>query len=562
MSKQVIRDEGWLTYFMRNNVLDPVTSIIAELKEVEEARMAFDLGNGILFCHKCVYRSDNAGSSRPALIYVYEYKSPHELTAPHLRVGLCPMNIYKDVVNRKTIPTSVDPDGCFQYHAKRLTALAITEIYQYMIEGGLEYGLLTTGEAIVFLKVDWREPETLFYHLAEPEAETAAHPNHFRLCTAVGQYLAFDLMALGPAGERRLHGQEERRQATENLKTWNEDFETTLRSIPEDERNAPKSSPGYIPEAYEGVDRSPYHKRRSQRILAQQAREQGGERGASNDKEQGRPYCKQKCLAGLVNGDVLDPRCPNMSLHSRQPSNHHGHDTGPGRAHARHPIDHAEFLELLRQQLERILDDGITPLGLSGACGVLFRVTLLAYCYTFVSKGTFREFVKDLEHEAAVYRRLQPIQGRHVPVFLGAIDLLSMNQIYYYDYRAYVIHMTFLSWGGNEIDLAIADGAEGELEGGAVRSLRAIHQLGVLHKDIRRPNMLFNAEINGVLIIDFERALLLEPPRHALAQVVPNKRKREAEKPDDRGREIFSEEIWMLRVLFRNMALLWRAKRA
>lgn len=130
------------------------------------------------------------------MVYVCEYK------APHLRVGLRPMNIYKEVVNRKTIPTSADPDGRFQYHAERLAAAAISQTYHYMMEGGLEYGLLTTGETIVFLKVDWQEPSTLYYHLAEPGPEVSAHPNHFHSCTAVGQYLAFTLFAWLPWGNQ------------------------------------------------------------------------------------------------------------------------------------------------------------------------------------------------------------------------------------------------------------------------------------------------------------------------------------------------------------------------
>ncbi|KAM6508519.1 hypothetical protein FALCPG4_018359 [Fusarium falciforme] len=655
ISKRKIADEKTLEYFLHNSVEDPVKTIMDQLKEVEEVRSAFHLGNGIIFenhphalsdmaeevvdretpstppstpDHRldlnqlrpdqiCIYRSGNAGSTRRTMIYMSEHKPPHKLTAPHLRLGLRPMNIYKDVVNRKTIPTSVDPDARFQYHAERLTAAAITQTYHYMIEGGLEFGLLTTGEAIVFLKIDWREPETLLYHLAEPDAEVSAHPHHFHLCTAVGQYLAFSLMALGLPGEQRLRGQDERRQATEQLKTWMEDFETTLRSIPEEERHAPKSSPGYQPEAYEGVDRSPYllrgkrwrrvggepvkeqvrrdpgessddesarnfpdtpspterrsHRggsrgsggqgtRRSQRILAQRPRGGGGGGGGSN--EQDRPYCTQKCLLGLVKGGFLDPRCPNMSLHSRQPNNHRSHCRGPSRTCARHPIDHAKFLELLWEQLERSLDDGITPLGQGGARGVLFKVSLLAYGYTFVSKGTVRAFVKDLEHEVAVYERLQPIQGIHVPVFLGAIDLRLMNRIYYYDHRVYVIHMTFLSWGGYDLDpTGIVGDVEEQLEGKAMWSLHAIHQQGVVHKDVRTANMLSNPEVNGVMMIDFERALLLEPPRRPLAQLVPNKRRwkpetvdcsKLAEKPSDRGQVsgAFSEDIGMMKIVF------------
>ncbi|KAF9775861.1 hypothetical protein IL306_006008, partial [Fusarium sp. DS 682] len=203
------------------------------------------------------------------MVYVSEYKPPHKLTAPHLRLGLRAMDIHKEVVNRRTIPTSVDPDARFQYHAEKLTASAITQTYHYMIESGLEYGLLTTGEAIVFLKVGWDEPETLYYHLAEPGPEVSAHPNNVHICTAVGQYLAFTLMALGSSGERRGKKQEERLKAMENLKTWAEDFESTLRSIPENERSASSDySPGPEPTTYKDVDRSPALPRKRTRRTA------------------------------------------------------------------------------------------------------------------------------------------------------------------------------------------------------------------------------------------------------------------------------------------------------
>ncbi|KAI6351162.1 hypothetical protein MCOR25_010094 [Pyricularia grisea] len=648
VSGRRISDEKTLESFLHISVEDPVRAIIDQLREVEEVRSAFDLGNGIIFenhAHAisdvadevvyrdtpstppatpnhsldlnrlrpdqiCVYRSDNAGFERRTMIYISEYKPPHKLTAPHLRLGLRPMNIYTEVVNRKTIPTSVDLDARFQYHAERLTAAAITQTYHYMIEGGLEYGLLTTGEAIVFLKIDWSEPETLFYHLAEPNAEVLAHPSHFHLCTAVGQYLAFSLMALGLPGEQRLRGQDERHQATEKLKTWAEDFETTLRSIPENERHAPNSSPGYQPETYESVDRSPYllrkrrprqvgdepnkegvHRepgessddesarglpdtpspaerrmrqevrggrgtRRSERILAQRPRGGGG--GGSN--EQDRPYCTQRCLLGLVQGGFLDVKCPNVALH-RQPNSDSNRHHGLSRACVRHPINHAHFLSLLLKQLKWTLDDGITPLVQGGARGVLFKIWLIEYGYTFVGKGTIQAFVKDLEHEAAVYKRLHPIQGIHVPVFLGVVDLRSMNRIYYYDHRVYVVHITLLSWGGCDLDATeIVGSREGQFKGKAMQSLLAIHQLGVAHMDVRGANMLFNTEVNGVMMIDFERALLLEPPRSPLGQVVPNKRRwkpnvvysSKSRKPVGRSHvsRVFSEDIGLMKMAF------------
>ncbi|KAK8142902.1 hypothetical protein G3M48_008004 [Beauveria asiatica] len=626
VSKRPIQDEKTLEYFLHISVEDPVRAIIERLKMGQDARAAFALGDGVIFenhphalsevadevvnsgtpatasapprtpNHRrdlnklrpdqiCVYRSDNTALSQRTMIYVSEYKPPHKLTAPHLRAGLRDMDIYKEVVNRKTIPTAADPDALFQYHAERLTASAITQTYHYMIEGGLEYGLLTTGEAIVFLKVDWSDPGTLYYHLAEPAHEVMPHLNHFHVCTAVGQYLAFTLLALGGPGERRGHGQDERDRARAGLKTWNEDFETTLRSMPASARSAPDSSSVYAPTTYRGVDRSPLVSRKKTRqyyrdhpdehFTRHEDREPSDDESMSRppdtptplgrgvrqttrrserlahrtrggSSQQQRQYCTQKCLAGMVNGRLLDPKCPNLISHNKGYTK-----TGPGQ----HPVSHSEFLGLLERQLKDSLDDGITPLGVGGARGVLFQVSLLAYGYTFISKGTIRAFINDLDHERAVYERLRPIQGIFVPVFLGVIDLRPMNRIYYYDHRVYIVHMTFLSWGGCRFERIRSLTGNSVSEGAALRSLRALHSEGVIHRDVRLANMLFNSETGTVMMIDFERSTLLEAPRPPLAQVVPNKRSwREvapAKKVSNVRRQGFAEDICGLRVLFR-----------
>ncbi|KAK2922421.1 hypothetical protein FoTM2_017777 [Fusarium oxysporum f. sp. vasinfectum] len=600
IAQRPIADEKTLESFLHNSVEDPVRAIIKELKQEEEVRAAFQIGDGVIFenhphalsdvaeevveretrstpprtpDHRrdlnqlrpdqiCVYRSDDTLSSRRTMLYISEYKPPHKLTAQHLRAGLRVMDIHKEVVNRRTIPTSVDPDACFQYHAEKLTASAITQTYHYMIESGLEYGLLTTGEAIVFLKVDWDEPETLYYHLAEPGPEVLAHPNNRDICTAVGQYLAFTLMALGSPGERREIRQEERLKAMKNLKTWAEDFESTIRSILENERSASSDySPGQEPTTYKDVDRSPVLPRRRTRQITKSEVDEGPPRkygrrepSPSDDEsaprppdtptpaerntgqgmrrsqrlalrkgggggDQGRQYCTQKCLLGMVRDSFLDPDCPNVALHYKSC------DLAHSAAGARHPVTYEDWLRLLRDQLEQSIDEGISRLWKDGTRGVLFQVTLLAHGYTFVAKGTVKAFVEDLEHEAAVYKRLWRIQGVNVPVFLGAIDLGSMKKTYHYDHRVYVVHMTFLSWGGHSIDQAQKNGdTDRSLVDKAIRSLDAMHQRGVIHNDVRPANMLFNPETKGVMMIDFERALLVELPRRPLAQLAPNKR--------------------------------------
>jgi len=210
----------------------------------------------------------------------------------------------------------------------------------------------------------------------------------------------------------------------------------------------------------------------------------------------------------LVNGGLLDSGCPNVTLH------HKGSGGLDDCARLRHLVQHDEWIRLLSQQLALSLDHGVTKLGIQGTRGVLFQVTMLRYGYTFVCKGTVQAFIKDLEHEAAVYERLKPVQGISIPVFLGSIDLRSIDRTYYYEHRVYIIHMTFLSWGGHSLnEIKIANSRKKQLETRAFRALQAIHQRGVVHKDIRSANILLNPKPQDVMLIDFERALLLDPPR-------------------------------------------------
>ncbi|KAK8093173.1 uncharacterized protein PG998_014574 [Apiospora kogelbergensis] len=130
--RRPIADEKTVEYFLHNSVEDLVRAILEQLK-TEEVGSIFQIGDGIVFenhphaisdvaevvardtpatpprtpnhrrdLHQlrpdqiCVYR-DSSVSARRTMVYVCEYKPPHKLTAPHLRVGLRAMNIYKDV---------------------------------------------------------------------------------------------------------------------------------------------------------------------------------------------------------------------------------------------------------------------------------------------------------------------------------------------------------------------------------------------------------------------------------------------------------------------------------
>ncbi|KAK1656732.1 hypothetical protein BDP55DRAFT_639368 [Colletotrichum godetiae] len=215
IAKRKITDEKALECFLQYSVEGPVKAIMDELKKVKEVQKAFDLVNGLVFENHPHALSDAAAEvvernlpstpistrhnrkvdfqqSRAAsslMLYIPEYKSPRQLPAQHLRS----MNALEEVLTQ-TRGSGITRRGSPQPPSH-------TDL-SYMIEDWLEHGLLTTGEAIVCVRLEWRESETLSFHLAEPSAEVEAYLKHADLRTAVAQYLAFGLIALGVPGER------------------------------------------------------------------------------------------------------------------------------------------------------------------------------------------------------------------------------------------------------------------------------------------------------------------------------------------------------------------------
>ena len=114
-----------------------------------------------------------------------------------------------------------------------------------------------------------------------------------------------------------------------------------------------------------------------------------------------------------------------------------------GRSH--HQINQPTFLSLIRQQLSEDMDTNCEPISRPEACDVLFRIRLRLYGYTVAAKATPIDFVQRLKWEAAIYGYLRPIQGTHVPVHLGNVDLQAP---YFYEGIAELVHMMFLSFGG------------------------------------------------------------------------------------------------------------------
>ena len=587
--------ESDLMHVQREAVETPATLIINHLSSVDAVSREFKLGGRIAFDNQphalsdeskeviqsrgqqslepstpgvldgrsrprtdqvCVYTEANGVATRRRLAFIIEDKAPHKLPIAMLRKGLHRMNVREDVIDQPGIPT--DEDDLLQYHADRLVAAAVTQIFSYMIEGGVRYGYITTGEAFVFLHIRSNDPTTVRYHLVQPradvEAQASVHPDDYAHRTALGQVLAFSLLAL----ESKSKPNNWQQSVIDKLTPWKEDFDAILRKIPASIRKTPSTQP-YRPRPFR-LDRQSPVKTRSKTAAACRPQEDApvGTSGSESDSDFERPdtptrargaacasqptassavsspdpaasesetdrrrqFCTHDCLLGLAVEGLQDPKCPNVAEHGGE-NGHHG-------------LNLKDFFQRLYQQLERTMDTDCSPMGMDGARGALFMVSLASHGYTLVAKGTVRAFVSDLEHEADIYEHLEALQGVSVPVCLGSINL---PRPYYYDIGVRIIHMMFLSWAGRRIDKVedcVKPMDHPRWKCKISRAIKRLGRAGIRHNDVRPPNILWDDRLRRIMVIDFERSDIIEnsPLPTPLSPSSGNKRKRDPAQAD------------------------------
>lgn len=566
LGRKPMSSEQDLEAYERFAVEEHVNDIITELCKIPAAREEFGLGDGVQFSNHTNSLNDNdvieADTSEPSsvhhprpdqfcihrvdgrsttLLTTVEYKPHHKLPVATLRMGLRPMDLWKEMVKSNKIPTG--KDAKLRYNAERLVCSAIVQEYHVMIQEGLEFSYVTNGIARVLLRVPHDDPSTLYYFLCDPNSEVDMEMEATLANTSVARTLCLCLMAF----HSPVRGQEWRNSVRPDIPIWKNSFDHTRSHIPKDEfRQLPLNSDSTAPEfpspdsgsMYEPSSSPPdspesiarqvstrsrvrcdpsdvRHRSHSSRSPdpdsnpatrrkrtfshvqnSPSAQRVARQRDTNDDKDpdshsrhRDAQFCTQRCLLGLQSGGLLDSCCPNVTLHRRSKNDQ------------QHPITSEDLVRLLKAQLDENIDR-CTPLGGCGAYGAPFKLTCITYGYTVVGKGTTSGLWNEVSREAEVYRVLQKAQGSAVPVFLGTIDLAK---IYFLHGAGEIRHMLVMAWGGEST-------ASMEL---TPKLLRRIHQsneeiraLGIIHDDLRRDNVLWNEELGRAMIIDFHRSTL------------------------------------------------------
>ncbi|KAI2750189.1 hypothetical protein DTO006G1_9906 [Penicillium roqueforti] len=153
----------------------------------------------------CVH---SVANERHKPVYAVEFKAPHKVTIPELVAGLHQIDLAHDVIDQE--------GDTFEFYATRLIAAVVTQIFSYMIDSGVRYGYICTGEAFVFLHIPKDDPTMVQYFLCIPNQDVQADDELRLHRTAIGQVLAFTLQALAAEAPP----QEWHDAAHDKLTTW------------------------------------------------------------------------------------------------------------------------------------------------------------------------------------------------------------------------------------------------------------------------------------------------------------------------------------------------------
>ncbi|EPE07414.1 phosphotransferase-like protein [Ophiostoma piceae UAMH 11346] len=364
--------------------------------------------------------------------------------------------------------------------ARNRTAQILIQAFHYMVDSGLAYSYVSTGESLILLYVDHaHDPSVLYYHLSVPKQEIrlpALQEESEDPATALLQTVAMArqtpialvLTLILLALQQTPLSFEAKRRAQERLKAFPDPYNNTA-----DEAGLEQAVSG-VPAGQEGDGSS----------------SGGGDMVVTTALPPRQSYCTQQCLRGLRLGLALDGACPNVALHR-----------GAGSANS-HTLTPSGLLSAVVEQLAANLDSGCCALdghGKFGAIGALFKVSLFPLGYTFVAKGVQDSDRECLDWEERAYQRLATLQGRVVPVCLGLVDL---RRAYVLTGGARVSRLMLLSYAGETPQPDQVD----EEDMWQLEDL--LRQHGVEHGDMRLANVLWNAEQQRPMVVDFDRATI------------------------------------------------------
>ncbi|PLB43838.1 hypothetical protein P170DRAFT_459415 [Aspergillus steynii IBT 23096] len=252
--------------------------------------------------------------------------------------------------------------------------------------------------------------------------------------------------------------------ANKKLTEWEVKYLDVLRDIPEIIRKEPPPS-NYRPSHWKREPKTHYTRSRARCDPDVSTPKGSPSEGSNSDEDRSmRPYCTMACIRGIVHRGPLNKNCPNLQQHSSP----------------RHPMGPREFTYKLHCQLVQNRDQGFEILHICGRTG-----------YTIVIKATTEEKPYSFHAKVNNYHRLQSLQGYQIPVCLGHFKPNS----------------------GIRLQKVISNENSDFFHKERDKCLAVLWSHGVVHKDKKWRNMLWDELTGRLVVIDLEDIEWIKQPR-------------------------------------------------
>ncbi|KAJ5100768.1 hypothetical protein N7456_006820 [Penicillium angulare] len=428
-------------------------------------------------------------------IFAMEFKAPHKVTIPELVAGLHAMDLARDVIDQE--------GDMFEYHTTRLAAAVITQIFSYMIDSGVQYGYICTGEAFVFLHIP-EDPTVVQYYLCVPNQDVQVNdPNRLHR-TAIGQVLAFTLQALATEAPH----QEWYDAAHDELRTWKVEYIDILRDIPETMRSQSQRTSIYRPSHWKFEPKKHNTRSRARCQPGISTPKHSSAEGSGSEEDHLSPS-----TAAAARSQMSRKKSSRSRRDKNRSSNRLGKKAGHGPEQNNQSTRAYCTMDCIRgisqafdkpgrlhRQLVRNRNEGFEQLHVRGRTGYLLKATLLTHGYTVVIKATTAEKQHRLQAEVENYDHLTSLQGRQVPVCLGAFK----PRIAYWYHGETMAHMMILGWSRIRLQHVVNDQNFGFFDRERVEALALLRFHGIIHGDSEWRNMLWDDVGHHLVVVDLE----------------------------------------------------------
>jgi hypothetical protein len=190
-----------------------------------------------------------------SLAFVYDYKAAHKVALEYLKPAIAKEKLFMEVMERiNSNKSRSDTELRGQDKAEALIAMALTQVFDYMVRYEVAYGYIAAGESLLFLHIDRADPQTLYCHPCVPDEDVgeASDGDWDKVSyTAAAQLASFCLLSLRSEALKGASLDAASRKAEATLRKWREPYDDAARLLGAEDTDSPSASSSQTTEGSE-----------------------------------------------------------------------------------------------------------------------------------------------------------------------------------------------------------------------------------------------------------------------------------------------------------------------